>query len=59
MSKSEPLRLNKYMLSTRFEYIFLALRYTDKNYLEYNDGLFHMCQMEESQNMNMSEKLNP
>ena len=47
------------MLRTRFEVILGYLSYTDKNYVEYYDGFFHMRQMEESWNLNMFEWFNP
>ena len=39
----------------KFEVILSSLLYTDRNYVEYNDGLFHMLQMKEAWNMNMAE----
>ena len=46
MSESAPFIINKYMSRVRFEGIFLLLRYTDINDVEYTDELFHMRQME-------------
>ena len=59
MSEGVPFRLNKYMSRKRFEGILLSMLYTDIKYVEYNDGSFHMRQMEEAWNMNMAEKFNP
>ena len=47
------------MPRTRFEVILGYLSYTDKKYVEYYDGFFHMRQMEESWNLNMFEWFNP
>ena len=47
MSGGAPFILNKYMSKTRFEGILFLLCYTDRKNVEYNDGFFHMCQMEE------------
>ena len=58
MSENVPLRLNKYMSRTRFEVILLSLCYTNIEGVEYSDGFFHMRQMEESWNMNISDELN-
>ena len=41
------------------EGILSSLRYTDIKDVEYNNGLFHMRQMEEAWNMNMAEEFNP
>ena len=46
MFEGVPFRINKYMSSTRFEGIILSLHYTDRKDVEYDDGLFHMWQME-------------
>ena len=51
--------VNKYIPSTRIERIFWSLSYTDKEYVEYYDGFFHMPQIEEAWNLNMAEEFNP
>ena len=55
MSEGAPFRLNKYMPRARFEGILGSIRYTDKNYVKYYYGFFHMLQMEEAWNFNMTE----
>ena len=55
ISEGVPFRLHKYMSRTIFEGILLSLHYIYIRYVEYCDGLFHMCQMKESQNLNMAE----
>ena len=55
ISEGAPFRLNNYMPRASFEGILLSLNYTDRKYVEYNDGLFHICKKEESWNMNMAE----
>ena len=42
MSEGDTFRINKYMPSARFEGIKGSLHYTDKNDVEYYDGLLHM-----------------
>ena len=46
ISEGATFRLDKYMLKTRFKGIISSLRYMDKKYVEYYNGLFHMRQME-------------
>ena len=58
MSEGAPFTLNKYMASTRFEVIPLSLSYTNREDVEYNDGFFHMRQMEEAWNMNIAYEFN-
>ena len=41
-----------------FECILLFIHYTYIKGVDYNDGFFHMSQMEESWNMNMAEEFN-
>ena len=59
MSEGAPFRLNKYISRTRFGGILLSICYTNKNYVEYYDGFFHMRHMEEAWNFNMTEGFNP
>ena len=47
MSEGAPFRNNKHMSRTSFEVIYFSLSYTNRDDVEYNGGLFHMCQMEE------------
>ena len=47
MSEGAPFRLNKYMLKTIFEDILSFLCYINRKDIEYNDGFYHMRQMEE------------
>ena len=49
-----PGRLTKYMSLNTFEDILRNLSYTDKNFPAYNDKLFHMRQMEDGLNANMT-----
>ena len=58
ISEGAPFRLNNYMPRASFEGILLSLNYTDRKYVEYNDGLFHMSQMKEACNMNIAEEFN-
>ena len=58
-SEGAPFKLNKYMSRKIFEGILPSLCYIDRKYVEYNYGFFHMHQMEEAWNMNMSEEFNP
>ena len=48
MSEGAPFRLNKYISRMRFYGILLSLRYADRKDAQYNDGFFHMRQMEEA-----------
>ena len=57
MSEGVPI-IKKYMLRTRFEVTLSSLRYKDRKDVEYNDGFFHMCQIEEARNMDMAEEFN-
>ena len=59
MSEGVPFRLNKYMSGTRFEVIISSLCYTDRDDVEYNNGFFQMCQMEEAWNRNITDEFNP
>ena len=52
MSGVAPFRLNKYMSRISFKFFLGYIRYTDKNYVGYYDGLFHMRQTEEAWNLN-------
>ena len=54
-----PFRRNKYTPRTTFEGTLGCLRYTDKKYVEYYDGFFHMCKKEEAWNLNMAEDFKP
>ena len=51
-------RLTKYTSLNIFEYILCNLLYTDKNVPAYNDKFFHMPQMEDACNENMTKFLN-
>ena len=55
MSKGAYFILNIYMSRTRFEGILSSLRYMDRKDVKYNDGFFHMRQMEDPWKMNMAE----
>ena len=55
MSVGAPFILNKYIPRTRFEGVLGSLHCTDKKYVEYYDGFFHMPQIEEAWNLNMAE----
>ena len=55
MFEGLPGRLIKYMSLNRFEDILCNLSYTDKNVPAYNDKLFHMRQMEDAWNVNMTK----
>ena len=49
-----PGRITKYMSLNMFEEIPRNLSYTDNNVPAYNDKFFHMCQMEDAHNENMT-----
>ena len=55
MFERAPGSLTKFMSINRFEDILRNLSYTDKNFLAYNDKFFHMLQMEDAWNANMTE----
>ena len=59
MFEGAPFRLTKYISLNRFEDILLNLSYTDKKVFEYNDKLFHICQMEDEYNANMVKVFEP
>ena len=59
MSEGVTFILNKCMSRTRFEGILSSQLYTDKKYVGYYYGFFHMHQMEEAWNINMAEEFNP
>ena len=54
MFEGSPGMLAKYMPINRFEDILRNLSYTDKNFPAYSDKLFHMRQMEDVWNSNMT-----
>ena len=58
MFEGAPGKLTKYTSLNSFEYILRNLSYTDKNVPAYNDKFFHMSQMEDSWNANMTNFLN-
>ena len=58
MSEAALFRLNSYMPRTRFEGILSSLCYTDREDAEYNDGFFHIREMEEEWAMNTDEEFN-
>ena len=58
MSEGAPFRLNKYISRKSFEDILSSLCYLDRNYVEYTDGFFHICQKEEAYNMNIAKEFN-
>ena len=55
MSEGASFTLNEYMTRTNFEVILSSICYKDRNNVEYNDVLLHMCQMEEAWYINMGE----
>ena len=59
MFEVSPGRLTKYMSLNRFEDILRNLSYTDKNFPAYNDKFFHMRQMEDAWNANMTKVFEP
>ena len=59
MFEGSPGRLTKYMSLNRFEDILCNLSYTDKNVPTHNEKLFHMCQMEDAWNANMTKFFEP
>ena len=48
MSEGAPFRLNKYMSRPSIQSIILSLKFKDGKDVEYDDGLFHMWQMEKN-----------
>ena len=52
-------RLTKYMSLNRFEDIIRNLSFSDKNVPEYNETFFHMRQMKDALNANMTKVLEP
>ena len=59
MSGGAPFRLNKYVSRTRFEVILGYICNIYQNDVEFYDGFFRMCKMEEAWNFKMSEEFNP
>ena len=59
ISEGASLRINKYISRKIFEGILSSIRYIDRNNVEYNDGLFHMHQMEEAWNTKIAEEFHP
>ena len=58
MFEGELGRLTKYMSLNSFADILRNLSYTDKNFPAYNEKFFHMRQMEDAWNANMTKFLN-
>ena len=58
MHRGAPFHLNKYMSYHRFDEILAPLRYTNRQ-VQYEDGFFHMRQMEEAQNKKFLDEFNP
>ena len=54
-----PFRLSNYMSRTRFDEILVALQYTNHKNVDFEDGFFHMQQMEEAWNQNMEDEFIP
>ena len=52
-------RLTKYMYLNRFEDILCMLTYTDNNVPAYNEKFFHISQMEDAWNENMTKCFEP
>ena len=52
-------RLTKYMSLNRFEDILCMLTYTDMNVPTYSDKFFHMRQLEDAWNENMTKFFEP
>ena len=59
MFEGAPGWITKYMSINRFEDILRNLPYTDKNFHGYNGKSFHMCQMEDAWNENMTKFFEP
>ena len=59
MFEGAPGRLTKYMSLNRFEEIIHNLSYTDRNVPAYNEKFFHMRQMEDAWNENMTKFFEP
>ena len=55
MAKCAPFRLNRIIYRNRFNSIFSALRFTNRE-VPYEDGFFHMRQLEEAWNQNMAQQ---
>ena len=58
MAKGAPFRLNIIMYHNWFDYIFIALHFTNRE-VPYEDGFFQMCQLEEAWNHNMAQQFLP
>ena len=58
MAEGAPFRINRIMSCNRFDYIFSALRFTNREF-PYKDGFFQMRQFEEAWNHNMAQQFLP
>ena len=54
MAKGAPFKLNCIESSNRFDYILIAICFTNRE-VPYNYGLFQMRQLEEACNQNMDQ----
>ena len=59
MFEGEIFRLTKYMSLNRFEEIIHNLSYTDRNFPAYNEKFFHIRQMKDAWNENMTKFFEP
>ena len=58
MNKGAPFRLHHIMSRTRFDGIIGSIWYNNKE-VQYQDGFFHMLQLEEAWNQNMADQFFP